>query len=108
MWPSYVINLARNTGRMENSARQLAAHGIEFERIDAVDGWSLSDPEIDSVYDKAANRRRARYDLIRPEIGCYLSHIEAWLRIAGGGGGRTPEDSSSRTTSSHGTGSSTC
>ena len=92
---------------MENSARQLAAHGIEFERIDAVDGWSLSDPEIDSVYDKAANRRRARYDLIRPEIGCYLSHIEAWLRIVGGGG-RTPEDSSLRTTSSHGTGSSMC
>lgn len=92
---------------MENSARQLARHGIEFERIEAVDGRSLPDPEIDSVYDKAANRRQARYDLIRPEIGCYLSHIEAWRRIAGGGG-RTPEDSSSRTPSSHGTGSLTC
>lgn len=70
---------------MENAARQLAGHGIEFQRIEAVDGRSLPDSEIDAVYDKAANLRRMRYDLIRPEIGCYLSHVEAWRRIGGGG-----------------------
>lgn len=84
MWPAYVINLARNTARLANSAVQLGKQGIAFERIDAVDGWMLPDAEIARVYDSAVNRRRAKYPLIRPEIGCYLSHIDAWRRIAEG------------------------
>ena len=84
MWPSYVINLAENTVRMDNSARQLAAQRIPFERIDAVNGWALSESEIGLVYDAAVNRRRAKHPLLRSEIGCYLSHVTAWQRIAEG------------------------
>lgn len=84
MWPAYVINLADNTARMDNSARALAAQGIAYERIDAVNGWHLPDARIAEVYDSAANARRGRHDLVRPEIGCYLSHIAAWERIASG------------------------
>ena len=84
MWPSYVINLADNTERMARSAAQLEAQGIPFERIEAVNGWAMSDAEIAAVYDPVENRRRAKYPLVRPEIGCYLSHIKAWERIAGG------------------------
>ncbi|MGG7645477.1 glycosyltransferase family 25 protein [Rhodovulum sp. YNF3179] len=84
MWPSYVINLAANTARMQNSAAALAAQGIAHERIEAVNGWELPEDEIARVYDAETNRRRARHPLVRPEIGCYLSHIAAWERIAAG------------------------
>ena len=82
IWPSYVINLAANTARMENVRRQFDENGLHFERIDAVNGWNLSEQEIARVYDAAQNRAYARHDLVPAEIGCYLSHIEAWRRIA--------------------------
>ncbi|MSO70548.1 MAG: glycosyltransferase family 25 protein [Alphaproteobacteria bacterium] len=84
MWPSVVINLAANTARWANSARQLGEQGIPFDRLDAVHGWALPDDEIARVYDAGANQRRAKAALVRAEIGCYLSHIVAWRRIATG------------------------
>ena len=94
VWPAYLINLARNTMRLANSTAQLDRQGIPFERIDAVDGRALPDAEIVRVYDSKENGRRARHPLIRSEIGCYLSHIAAWRRIAEGaaGGGFVFED----------------
>lgn len=82
MWPAYVINLAANTARMDNSAAQLQAQGIGFERVDGVNGWELDEAEVARVYDPVANARLGKYPLVRPEIGCYLSHIAAWNRIA--------------------------
>jgi glycosyl transferase family 25 len=82
MWPSYVINLARNVQRLQNSARQLDAAGIPWERIEAVNGWELSDDEVAAVYDAERNARDGKQPLVAPEIGCYLSHIAAWERIA--------------------------
>lgn len=84
MWPSYVINLAANTRRMANAAAQLAAAGMPFERIEAVWGAGLSPQEVAAVYDAARNAREGRHPLVPAEIGCYLSHIAAWTRIAEG------------------------
>lgn len=84
VWPSHVINLADNTARMDNARAQLAAAGLPFERVDAVNGWQLSEAEIARVYDAGANASRARHDLVPAEIGCYLSHIDAWRAIADG------------------------
>jgi len=84
MWPSYVINLAQNVQRMENSARQLDDAGVPWEQIEAVNGWALSDADIAQVYDAARNAREGKRPLVAPEIGCYLSHIAAWERIADG------------------------
>ena len=84
MWPSYVINLARNVQRMENSARQLDAAGLAWHRIDAVNGWELSQDEVAQVYDATRNARDGKQPLVAPEIGCYMSHIAAWERIAAG------------------------
>lgn len=83
-WPSYVINLADNTARMDNARRQLVAQGLPFHRIEGVNGWQLPQADIARVYDARANARRARHDLVPPEIGCYLSHIAAWRAIADG------------------------
>ncbi|MEX3017877.1 glycosyltransferase family 25 protein [Gymnodinialimonas hymeniacidonis] len=82
VWPIHIINLADNTARMENVRHQLDAQKLAFERVDAVNGWKLSDQEISKVYDAARNARRHKQDLVPAEIGCYLSHIEAWKRIA--------------------------
>jgi glycosyl transferase family 25 len=84
VWSSYVINLADNAVRMDNARRQLEVQGLPFARIDAVNGWRLSGDEIAKVYDARANRARARHDLVPAEIGCYLSHIAAWRKIAEG------------------------
>ena len=67
-----------------NSDHQFDKAGIAYDRLEAVDGWELTDDEIARVYDEAANRRRARYPLVRPEIGLYLSQINAWKHIAAG------------------------
>ncbi len=84
MWPAYVINLAANRRRMDESARQLSGQGIPFQRIDGVDGWRLPAAEIARVYDARRNASSARHPLVAPEIGCYLSHISAWRAIAAG------------------------
>ncbi|MGB8814756.1 MAG: glycosyltransferase family 25 protein [Paracoccaceae bacterium] len=84
MWPSYVINLAANTVRMDSVAAVLGGQAIPFERLDAVNGRALSAAEVARVYDAQANRRRGRHALLPGEIGCYLSHIAAWRRIAEG------------------------
>jgi glycosyl transferase family 25 len=82
MWPTYVINLADNTERLENARRELAAQGMNWTRLDAVNGWALPDETIAEVYDARRNARLAKHPLVRPEIGCYLSHVRAWERIA--------------------------
>ncbi len=82
VWPIHVINLADNTARMDNVRRQLDAQGLAFERVDAVNGWKLTPDEIANVYDAQANKIHARHDLVPAEIGCYLSHINAWRAIA--------------------------
>jgi glycosyl transferase, family 25 len=84
MWPVFVINMADNSARMDKCAAQLSAQGIEFERFEAVNGRALSDIEAAKVYDAAENARVFRHPLLRGELGCYLSHIGIWQRIAEG------------------------
>lgn len=84
MWPTYVINLADNTARLATVSGVLGRLKLGFERIDAVNGWTLSGAEIAHAYDAARNARDGRQPLVPAEIGCYLSHIAAWKRIATG------------------------
>lgn len=84
MWPSLVINLADNTERMARSARQLSDQAIPFSRIEAVNGWQMTPEALAAAYDARANARRAKRPLVPAEIGCYLSHVEAWRMIADG------------------------
>jgi len=84
IWPSYLINLADNAVRLSNCSKQFARQKLNFERLDAINGWHLSAAEMASVYDTQANNRLGKYPLVPAEIGCYLSHLEAWRRIADG------------------------
>jgi len=84
MWPSYVINLRDNTGRLARVSAILNDQNIPFQRIEAVNGWKMTAEEIIRVYDARRNARDGFQPLIPAEIGCYLSHIEAWRQIAQG------------------------
>ena len=84
MWPLFVINLAADRQRMQNAEAQLHKQGLTFARIEAVDGRALSTAQIARVYDKRANARRGGEPLVPAKIGCWLSHLEAWKRIAKG------------------------
>jgi len=84
MWPSFVINLVDNSARLQNSAAQFEAQQIDYSVIEAVNGWQMSGEDIRQVYDADKNAAHAKAPLVRPEIGCYLSHIKAWQKIADG------------------------
>lgn len=84
LWPVYVINMADNVVRMQSCGAALTALGIGFERFEAVNGRALSDDDASAVYDTDANKRLFRLPLVRGELGCYLSHVELWRRIAAG------------------------
>jgi glycosyl transferase, family 25 len=54
--------------------------GVEFERIAAVDGAALPPSVVEDFWQ---NRAATKPDGWLPgEIGCFLSHLEAWRRIA--------------------------
>ena len=67
-----------------NSIRQLKFLGLEWYRIDAVNGWKLSETDIAKFYSAEANYYQAKSPLTAPEIGCYISHLKAWESIASG------------------------
>lgn len=81
-WPIFLINLDKDDARLDSASAELSRAQLSWTRIPAVNGRNLPDEKVASVYDAKLNRRRARHPMTRPEIGCYLSHIEAWHKIA--------------------------
>jgi glycosyl transferase family 25 len=78
--PVFVINLDRDTQRLEETASNLASLGIAFERIPAVLGADIENQ--DEVVDRRAYRGRNRRGFPKPgEIGCHLSHLRAYVRL---------------------------
>jgi glycosyl transferase, family 25 len=75
----FVINLARNPERLQRMERLLDAQGLEFERLDAVDGKTLSDEEIARWSQRKPDGSLC---LSASEVGCMLSHRHAWEKIA--------------------------
>src|SRR5436853_557536 len=79
---AYVINLDRSADRLAHMHDALGAIGLAFERIPAADGATLG---ADLVEDFRRNRIVAKPDGWLPgEVGCFLSHLDAWQRIAAG------------------------
>jgi glycosyl transferase family 25 len=75
MYRAYVINLARARDRWDSVVTRLAAAGIAYERIDAVDGRALELPIPE--FDEPRHRLMTGRLPIPAEIGCYLSHLKA-------------------------------
>jgi glycosyl transferase family 25 len=72
----YVINLDRDTVRLESVRTNLESLGLAFERVSAVMGKDV--PEWEKLVDLPAYAWRNRMDRPRAgEVGCYLSHLKA-------------------------------
>src|SRR5215467_12056661 len=82
MIPLIVINMKDSDGRRAFMQEQLAALSLRYRILDAIDGRTLSDADLDDV----APGRGVHYGgLLTPgEIGCALSHLEAIRQIADG------------------------
>jgi len=71
-----VISLERSLERRERVEEQLAKTKLQWTFMNAVDGYAL--PQMPSSYQKKKVKRLQGYELTPGEVGCYLSHIEAW------------------------------
>ena len=80
--PIYVINLNRSAERMAFIAARLQGLSLDYTRIAAVDGAGLSQAERDAFV--AARPRDGRRGWRPGQIGCLMSHQDAWRRIAAG------------------------
>jgi glycosyl transferase family 25 len=78
---SYLINLDREAARLDHMRREFNCVGLSFTRIPAVDGASLSSETI-APFQNHLDRDRGKYTL--GHIGCFLSHVAAWQKIADG------------------------
>ena len=101
-WPwtyAYVINLERRTDRLQSVRQWSAQLGVSIERFAAVDG-AAAEPEsavLDPLWDPTPSlkwHRGAAESVARAgvpggalrmtagEVGCALSHVALWRRIA--------------------------
>ena len=75
-----VINLERSPARLDFMRQQFSPIGVEMERLNGVDGLSLSDADVE--WHKSV--RSGYHQSTRPQIGCTLSHRLAWKKVAEG------------------------
>jgi glycosyl transferase family 25 len=79
-----VINLERSAERRAHMTAQLAALGLDFSLLRAVDA-SAGEHRAFSQYDPSGAFRALDCELTPGEIGCLASHFLAWRRCAEAG-----------------------
>ena len=71
--PIFLINLDRSAARLRRMTERLEALGLTFERIPAVEGFSLTESEKETL-----NPPRCwRHKRSPSELACYASHLKA-------------------------------
>lgn len=76
----YYINLEQSVSRRERLERELQSAGVEAERIPAVYGADLSEPEL-VAYDRKRRHLEYASDLRPAEHGCIHSHMKVLRRF---------------------------
>lgn len=74
----FVIHLARATQRRAQVQQLLTRLGPDSQIIDAVDGTTLLKAELAAAYQPNLHAPRYPFALRPGEIGCFLSHRNAW------------------------------
>jgi glycosyl transferase family 25 len=74
----FVVNLDRSPERMERFLLRTERLGLEFIRISAVDGRNLTESTLKKFHRRCPANRAVSYG----ELGCFLSHLAVWTRIA--------------------------
>ena len=76
----YVINLKQDVQRLAHMQDQLHRLGLEFERVDAIDGRTMEKAEFAQL----VSERKGKVTPWMPgQMGCWLSHYKTWEKIAG-------------------------
>ena len=83
MVQSYVIHMESSTARRP-LVDALLARLPNAQVLPAVVGRDLTEEDRARVYQRGLLRPRYPFDLSVGEIGCFLSHRSAWMRIAEG------------------------
>ncbi|MBY5994083.1 glycosyltransferase family 25 protein [Ferrimonas balearica] len=78
---TFVINLDRSTDRWQRIERNLAEFGLDYQRVSAVEGATLSPQVLHQHYCPQLNQEQLHRTLTPGEIACYLSHRKVWQRI---------------------------
>jgi glycosyl transferase family 25 len=73
-----VISLQRAQERRKNAEKQLISHSADWEILEAIDGLRLQNFPLE--YNEKKVGRLLGFSLTLSEIGCFLSHREAWLK----------------------------
>lgn len=76
---AYVINLDRSEDRLAHMRAELGRVGVDFERIAAIDGAEM-DADALAAFQQARPAKPGGW--LPGEVGCFLSHFEAWRRVA--------------------------
>lgn len=76
---TYVINLEKRPDRLKYISEQLDQLGLEYERVEAVDGSSLERPY--PLFNEKRFLLDQKKHVVSGEIGCALSHREIWKKI---------------------------
>ena len=78
---SYIINLERSRDRYDYVKNSVADIGFEVQRIEAVDGTTLSQEKIDKLVDIKSYKSFLGHLPKKGTIGCSLSHIKTWEKF---------------------------
>lgn len=84
-WSAHLINVPGNIVRYRHATSQLRDAQIPYSLVDSIDGLQLSPSEICSAYSPLLNRYHCKAPLTPQEIGCYLSHKNAWIQLLSSG-----------------------
>ncbi|MBU3538169.1 glycosyltransferase family 25 protein [Polynucleobacter sp. UK-Gri1-W3] len=74
----FVISLQRSLDRRKQVEKEMQKISLPWEFLDAIDGSALTSNPVE--YKPTKVKRLQGYELTPNEIGCYLSHKEAWKR----------------------------
>ena len=78
--PIWVLNLKRSPKRRQFMEHQLTSFGLDFEFINAIDGYHLSEKDL-AKYSKEQTVKIIGRELSCTEIGCALSHLLVYHRM---------------------------
>lgn len=78
---AFIIHLDRSQQREPQVEKLMASLPVQAEVIEAVDGNSLDQADIDRVYRPRLHSPAYPFTLSKYEIACFLSHRKAWAAI---------------------------
>ena len=73
----FVISLANAEKRREHIRKIMNSYMLEYEFIDAVDGYQIPTAELNRIYNQELAEKYIGRPLAKGEIGCYISHVNA-------------------------------